>query len=552
MTYADITGLPLADGRLWTNLVSFATDVEVGRYLGASALIAFVVAIGTTIMQSTAGSAILAVLGLAGLWPIALNGHAAGSLNHDIAVTSQAIHLVGISVWVGGLVVLMASAQLLQHDLPVVVSRYSKIAVWCFAAVALSGVASSWLRVGSWSDLASGYGAILTAKVVALILLGCAGMLHRRRSISRLHERDRGAFRRLAVGEIVVMSVAMGLGVALGRIAPPESASNRALTTRESLLGFTLPGPLDWPGWIATWRVDLLWVPVAAIAIGSYLAAVRRLRRRGDSWPIGRTVAWVVGWLLLTWATSGSPGVYGKALFSMHMAQHMTIATAVPTFLVLGAPVTLLLRATRPRKDGSYGLREWTLLVVHSRYTAVIGHPIVAAGLFIVSLAAFYYSGMFELSMRSHTAHIVMVIHFLITGYLFANSVVGVDPGQLRPPYVMRLLLLMLVFAYHALFSVSLMASTTILAGDWFELVRPLWAEPAAADQYLGASMGWALGDYPLGVMAGALIWQWVRADRAEQRRFDRQAVRDGGAEMAAYNAYLQRLAQHHGRERDR
>lgn len=103
--------------------------------------------------------------------------------------------------------------------------------------------------------------------------------------------------------------------------------------------------------------------------------------------------------------------------------------------------------------------------MIHSPYVAIVGYPIVAAGMFIVSLAAFYYGGMFEWSMRSHTAHQLMVAHFLIAGYLFASSVVGVDPGQFRPPYPMRMVLIMVVFAYHAFFSVSLMASTTILAG---------------------------------------------------------------------------------------
>lgn len=550
LTYADISGLSLADANLWRTLSFFATDFEVGQYLSVSALIAFLVASGTAIMRSTAGAGVLAVLGLAGLWPIALNGHAGGSLNHDIAVNSQAIHLFGISVWVGGLVVLVASSRVLQDDLSAVVRRYSNIALWCFVAVALSGLVGSWLRLGSWSSLASGYGAILAAKILALVLLGGAGVLHRRRYIAQLQQDRDGAFGRLAAGEIIVMAVAMGLGVALGRIAPPLAAPEGELTVSESLLHFALPGPLDWPGWITAWRVDTLWAPIAVVAVGWYIAAAVKLRRRGDSWSLGRTTAWVFGWLLFTWATSGAPGVYGKALFSMHMVQHMTIATAVPTFLVLGAPVTLLLRSTPARKDGSYGPREWTLRVIHSPYVAIVGYPIVAAGMFIVSLAAFYYGGMFEWSMRSHTAHQLMVAHFLITGYLFASSVVGVDPGQFRPPYPMRMVLIMVVFAYHAFFSVSLMASTTILAGDWFGLVNPPWAASLADDQYLGASMGWALGDYPLGIMAGALIWQWVRADHAEQRRFDRKAARDGDAELADYNAYLRSIAEHRSRER--
>src|SRR3546814_12133242 len=90
----------------------------------------------------------------------------------------------------------------------------------------------------------------------------------------------------------------------------------------------------------------------------------------------------------------------------------------------------------------------------------------------------------------------------------------------------MRVLLTMVVFAYHSLFSVSLMSADNILAGTWFKLVQPPWVESLADDQYLGASIGWALGEYPRAIIFGALIWQWFRPDRAEQG--DRTSVGSG------------------------
>ncbi|WP_446915072.1 cytochrome c oxidase assembly protein, partial [Klebsiella pneumoniae] len=76
--------------------------------------------------------------------------------------------------------------------------------------------------------------------------------------------------------------------------------------------------------------------------------------------------------------TSGAPGVYGQVLFSMHMVQHMTIATGVPVFLVLGTPVTLALRVLRRRDDGSRGPREWLMAVSRSLPIQILGHPVVA------------------------------------------------------------------------------------------------------------------------------------------------------------------------------
>ena len=86
------------------------------------------------------------------------------------------------------------------------------------------------------------------------------------------------------------------------------------------------------------------------------------------------------------------------------------------------------------------------------------------------------------------------------------------------------------------------MASSRILAEDWFVSVRPSWAASLGDDQYLGASLGWALGDYPLALLAGLLVFSWVRSDRREGARFDRQEERDGDRQLTAYNAYLSGL----------
>jgi len=546
-TFAELAGLRLSDATLWFSLSDFATEFELGRYLASSTVLVAIVATSTTVVRTTKGQAILLLLALLALWPLALTGHAAGSLNHALAVESQALHLVGVCLWAGGLAsVLLASRHLHGEQRIRILERYSKLAGWSFLAVLVSGLVSAVIRINTWSDLNSAYGLMLAAKVGGLALLGMAGWQQRRTVIAVLAQGQERGFRRLALTEIAVMAVTMGVGVALGRSAPPSAQAGSPLEGAEAILGSRMPGPLGWSEWFTAWRLDGLWTLLAIVALVWYWRGVRMLRARGDRWSWGRATAWTLGWLLLVWATSGSPGVYGKVLFSMHMVQHMTIATTVPILLVLGAPVTLLLRTCPRRTDGSYGAREWVLFLVQSSFLRAIGHPLAAGTIFIVSLVVFYYGGFFELSMRSHTAHVIMIIHFLIAGYLFASCIVGVDPGGVRPPYLLRMLMVGVVFGFHAFFSVSLMASSHILAGDWFRAVHPPWAAPLDEDQYLGASLGWGLGDYPLTIIAVALIWQWVKADHAEQRRLDRQADRDGGAALATYNAHLRRLSVDH------
>ncbi|NKX51631.1 cytochrome c oxidase assembly protein, partial [Arthrobacter deserti] len=171
--------------------------------------------------------------------------------------------------------------------------------------------------------------------------------------------------------------------------------------------------------WVTEWRWDWLWVAFVLTAGALYLTGAVRLHRRGDSWPLLRVHSWLAGLAALTYVPSGAPAVYGMVLFSAHMVDHMALTMVVPLFLVLGAPVTLALKALAPRRDGSRGPRGWILWAVHSKFSAFVTHPLVAAANFAGSIIIFYYSPLFGFALREHVGHELMIVHFLITGYLF-------------------------------------------------------------------------------------------------------------------------------------
>ena len=164
-----------------------------------------------------------------------------------------------------------------------------------------------------------------------------------------------------------------------------------------------------------------------------YVRWTLRLRRRGDAWPVGRTISWCLGILVLFWATNGGAAAYGHVLFSAHMVQHMVLAMVAPLFLVLAAPVTLLARAVPARKDDSRGPREWVLVRVHSAFGRFMANPVVAAVLFAGGMIVFYFTPLFELALTTYAGHLWMIAHFTLVGYLFANALVGVDPGRPAP-----------------------------------------------------------------------------------------------------------------------
>lgn len=539
--FADLVGLSPAAPGFGRQFVAYALEPGLGREATAALAVVLVLAVLSATVRSITGAGISAVLGVIALWPVAASGHAASSTNHEASVSSLFLHLVAVSVWVGGLLAVLVVGRAWGPHLTVVVSRFSQLAVIAVVVIALSGAINGALRLGSPAGLVSTYGLLLLGKTALLLMLVLIGQWHRAATIPSLGEGRAAPFVRWAVGEGVLMAAVLGVAAVLADTAPP--ASSVSTTAAESLLGYPLPPELTAAGWFTQWRPDLLFTGLAATLAVLYLAAVIRLHGRGDRWPVMRTVSWIAGCLALAYVTSGAPAVYGQVLFSMHMVQHMALTMLVPPLLVLGAPITVGLRALSARRDGSRGAREWLVVIVHSPVLRVLVHPVVAPLLFSVSLIGFYYSPAFDIALRSYTGHLVMIVHFLLVGYLFSSMLIGIDPVPNRPPHLFRLIILIATVAFHAFFGIALMTGDRLLGAEWFAAVTGSDAEALLTDQRLGGALAWGLGDFPSALLTFALGAAWIRDDAREARRYDRQAARDGDARLATYNAGLAELA---------
>lgn len=543
---ANVSGIPVGDPRFGGQLAAFVWPIDLFRVTFLSALVALVATVGAAVARTTVSITWMAGLSIVALLPLALAGHAGGSAEHDTAVNSLAVHLVAAAVWAGGLAALVILKPFLGSALGVCVRRYSVLALWCYGAVLASGVLNAAVRIGSLEALTSRYALVVAVKAVVLLVLGVAGWRMRTRLIGQLDTAGRTAraFLQLALVEVALMGAAMGIGVGLSRSAPPvpEVASADMAV---SLTGYPAPsGPLQGWDWFTVVRIDWLWFSGALLAVGLYLAALIRLHRRGDHWPVNRTICWIVGWLFFVWATSGAPGVYGRVQFSVHMLMHMTLSMGIPFFLVLGAPLTLASRALPARHDKTLGLRELLLSTAHSRYLNFWANPIVASINFFGSLIVFYFTGLFELALRTHTGHVIMVIHFMLAGYMFCWVLIGIDPGPRRWAPSLRLVLLFATMSFHAFFGIALISGTTVLAEDFFRTLALPWLPDLLADQVNGGAITWGIGEAPMLVLALMVGVVWMRADEHDAKRLDRQADRDHDAALAAYNAELARRAE--------
>lgn len=544
LTFSESSSLHLTDPGFLTELRSSAWPLEITRLIIIELTMAFVACVLAAWARTRGQLAWAFTVALATLWPISFAGHSSGLVGHEQGMTALLIHLVGITLWVGGLLAIVVLRPVLGNALQVTLERYSPIALACYVAVGGSGVLFALLQADDLGDLVTPYWLLLWLKVVALVALGMFGYNQRRLLLERGADKP-GVFARLAVTELGVMAVAVGLGVALSRTPPPVIQDLTGSDPALYLTGFPTPEPFTATKLLTAWEPMWMFLLPALVVIGLYIAGVRRLRRRGDAWPVGRTVLWVIGWLIFIYATSGAPGMYGKVQFSLHMVMHMALMMAVPIFLVPAAPITLALRALKPRTDKTLGPREIILAIVHSRWAGFFVQPVVAAVLFFGSLIAFYYTAWFEWSLSTHSGHVVMVVHFFLSGYTFVWALAGTDPGPRKWPAPMRLMILIGTLAAHAFFGLALMSGTWLLAPGFFKTVDLPWVPDLLADQQLAGMIAWGIGELPTVVLAMMVTWDWLRSDTREAKRHDRRADRDGEAELAAYNEHLAQLAQH-------
>jgi cytochrome c oxidase assembly factor CtaG len=255
---------------------------------------------------------------------------------------------------------------------------------------------------------------------------------------------------------------------------------------------------------------------------GLYLLGVRTLHRRGDRWPVGRTLAFVVvGMGAFYFATASGLAAYDTTLLSAHMVQHMILSMLVPMAMALGAPVTLALRTLPPRP------RRWLLAALHSRVARVLSFPPLTFTLYVVSPWALYFSGWYPATLHSAYLHEVMHLHLVLVGSLFFWPIIGVDPVPGRVSYPFRMLLVVLTLPFHAFLGVTIMSQEDLIGGDWYPALHdgPMgaWLPDPAADQHLAGGILWGSGDLIAIVLFAVLFTQWVRSSMKEAAREDRR-----------------------------
>ena len=549
-TLANILGTDLSGALDPTSMRSFISQITLGKYMFAQLCLALLVASVAIRIRGVAGANALLLLSLAAIIAPVFESHSASSGSHALAIGSLVVHVVAISLWVGGLV---AITFLKAEDRAIALPRFSALALWAAIAVSASGTANAWARLNFQSAWSSDYARMVLLKFLLTAVLIFFGYLNRRqlKGLLKLDGRQLG---RLLSVEVLIMAVTTFVGAKLSTMQPPVRADSSPLDPGLAVAGIATPPPPNLWRLISLYDPDALMIGVLVTAVALYIRGVIILTRRGDKWPVGRTVAFALGISAIDYATSGGLGVYAKFSFEYHMIAHMLLGMVAPIGIVLGAPITLALRTLpQGRTSEERGVRGTLIALLHSKPAAVFTNPVSALALFDGSLFVLYMTPLFGNLMQSHLGHLVMSVHFLLAGILFFHVIIGIDPNPRKVPHIVRIVILFAAMSIHAFFAVALISTSTLLDQGYFASLQTPWNLDLLADQHAGGSVAWAMCEIPILLALVATFIQWMRDDSRETKRIDRNEARLAAMgepdELAQYNAYLSTLAE---QDRDR
>lgn len=290
------------------------------------------------------------------------------------------------------------------------------------------------------------------------------------------------------------------------------------------------------PWTLATaWHLDpTVALPLVATAL-AWLWVVDRIDRRHplNPVPVPRTIAFLLGLFVIAVALQSGVERYDTTLFSIHMVQHLLLMLVAPPLLLLGAPITQLLRVVSP------GFRRRVLLpFLHSGPMVFLSHPVTAWLLFTLVLWGTHFSPLFDVALENPPVHQLEHGLYLVAAMLFWFPVVGADPGPRRLGYPARALYLLLQMPPSSFLAMAVLFAGAPLYDHYAALGAP-YGVSALADQQAAAGIMWVWSDMTLIAAILLVVGAWMRAD--ERRSVEVEARVD--EQRAALAARADRLA---------
>lgn len=526
---ADSAGLPLGTvlGDVPTYLAS-TPSVAAWAVVAVIGLITSLVSLLTRTAGALLGCALLVA---ASSLPLTVTGSVSVGLNHDFSTDAGAVSVLGIVIAAACCLACVPAAPPLRHRLA---ARIRGPLLACLGVALVGQLVVWWQGLAGASPLSTRWGiarGVLLLGLAAWLVLVALGP-----RITLLVELPAAAVVLVVVG-------------ASAQLVPPRYLVPQ--TPVVNYLGYPLPSKPSVAALMLPGRPNLLMLFLAVAGVAAYLLAVRRVRRAGQSWQVGRTAGWIVGWAVVAYLATSGLWRESSITFSWHMLVHMVFNMLVPALLVMGAPVTLLRSSLAAGPGSATGQarpmspRQCLDSLLEWRPTRLLFGPFTGWVVFVTSFYVVYFTPIFGLLMRYHWGHQWMLLHFMAAGTLLFEYVIGLDDLPTSLPHIGRLGLVITAMPFHSFFAVITMSAHQVIGSQYYATLSVPWIPDLLANQNLGGQITWATGEPPMAVVLIALCLQWFLADRRDQRRIDEAEDEGLDDSLATYNEMLARMAGH-------
>jgi putative membrane protein len=279
--------------------------------------------------------------------------------------------------------------------------------------------------------------------------------------------------------------------------------------------GDVAPAP-TFPAVLLAWRFDPLVVIGIALAAGIYAWAVRRVSERHpvNRPPRIRMICFMAGLAAIGVALLSPIEAYEGQLFSVHMIQHMLLELVAAPLLLLGAPITVTLRAS------SASVRRRLLAILQSRLVHLLSFPVIAWVLFAAVNWGWHFSALYDLALENPPLHYFQHFTFLAAALLFWWPVVGLDPSPWRMPHPVRLFYLFMAMPQNSFLGVALLSAGNILYPHYLTNLRA-WGPAPLDDQKLGGVLMWVMGDMAFLLGMALVVASWAHLEDRRTARLD-------------------------------
>lgn len=238
-----------------------------------------------------------------------------------------------------------------------------------------------------------------------------------------------------------------------------------------------------------------------------------------NNWPnpTHRINAWQKGCffagVLVLFAALQSPiEPLAEHYFSIHQAQHVMVRMVGPLLILLGAPLTPMLRGMP-----TWARQNIVRRLVRSRLArAIYGkatNPVFTTVTFLALLFIWQAPGPHDLAVHNDWVHELMHGTMLTSGFLFWWIVIDPKPHRSRLHYGLRVLYLGLIVLPNTLLGAGITFQEAPIYSAYQELPRPWEGFSHLSDQRLGGLILWVPGDMMSILSAGIVMFVWYQRE---------------------------------------